>query len=49
MRLLAAGDIDVDPLVTHRLPIEETARGFQLVLAGSEEIKVIIKPHARSS
>jgi len=49
MRLLAAGDIDVDPLVTHRLPIEETARGFQLVLAGSEAIKVIIKPHARSS
>jgi L-iditol 2-dehydrogenase len=45
MRLLAAGEIDVDSLVTHRLPLEETARGFELVLAGKEAIKVIIKPH----
>jgi len=45
MRLLAAHEIDVDSLVTHRLPLEETARGFELVLAGNEAIKVIIKPH----
>ncbi|MDM7913680.1 MAG: zinc-binding dehydrogenase, partial [Candidatus Eisenbacteria bacterium] len=43
--LLAAGEIEVDSLVTHRLPLEETARGFQLVLGRSEAVKVIIKPH----
>ncbi|MCK9458097.1 MAG: alcohol dehydrogenase catalytic domain-containing protein [Proteobacteria bacterium] len=45
MRLLAAREIDVDSLVTHRLPLEETARGFQLVIEGKEAIKVIIKPN----
>ena len=32
MGLLASKEIDVDSLVTHRLPLEETARGFELVL-----------------
>jgi L-iditol 2-dehydrogenase len=45
MRLLAAGAIEVDSLVTHRLPLAETARGFALVLAGAA-IKVIIHPQA---
>jgi L-iditol 2-dehydrogenase len=49
MRLLAAHEIDVDALVSHRLPLEETARGFELVLAGKEAIKIIIKPHERIS
>ena len=45
MRLLAAREIDVDSLVTHRLPLDETARGFALVIEGKEAIKVIIKPN----
>ena len=45
IRLLAAHQIDVDSLVTHRLPLVEIARGFSLVLAGQEAIKVIIQPH----
>ncbi len=45
MALLAAGAIDVERLITHRLPLEETARGFGLVLDGDAAIKVIIKPH----
>jgi len=45
MRLLAAREIEVDSLVTHRLPLAETARGFELVIAGKEAIKIIIKPH----
>ncbi len=44
MGLLAERAIDVDRLITHRLPLAETARGFGLVLAGIEAIKVIIKP-----
>jgi L-iditol 2-dehydrogenase len=47
MRLLTAREIDVDSLVTHRLPLDETARGFRLVLEGREAIKVIIRPHDR--
>jgi L-iditol 2-dehydrogenase len=45
MRLIAAREIEVDSLVTHRLPLAQTARGFELVLAGKEAIKVIIKPN----
>jgi L-iditol 2-dehydrogenase len=48
MRLLAAREIEVDSLVTHRLPLEETARGFRLVMEGEEAIKVIVKPHPPS-
>ncbi len=48
MGLLAAGAIDVERLITHRLPLEETARGFALVMAGDTAIKVIIKPHGVS-
>ena len=48
MGLLAAGAIDVERLITHRLPLEETARGFALVMAGDTAIKVIIKPRGVS-
>ncbi len=43
--LLSSDTVTVDDLVTHRLPLEDTARGFQLVLDGQESIKVIIKPN----
>ncbi len=46
MRLLAAHEIDVDSLITHRLPLREITNGFKLVIGGHEAIKVIIKPHA---
>ncbi len=46
MRLLGAKDIDVDSLVTHRLPLGRIADGFRLVLEGKEAVKVIIQPHA---
>lgn len=45
MRLLAARRIEVDRLITHRLPLEDIARGFRLVMEGEEALKVIIKPH----
>jgi L-iditol 2-dehydrogenase len=46
MGLLAARRIDVDRLITHRLPLEDIVRGFRLVMEGEEAIKVIIRPHA---
>jgi len=45
MKLIESGEILVDDLITHRLPLTEIACGFQLVLDGRESIKVIIKPN----
>jgi threonine dehydrogenase-like Zn-dependent dehydrogenase len=45
MRLLADRRIEVDSMVTHRLPLPDIARGFRMVIDGGEAIKVIIKPH----
>jgi L-iditol 2-dehydrogenase len=45
MALLETGAIEVDDLITHRLPLEDIARGFQLVIEGRESMKVIIRPN----
>ena len=43
--LLAEKKLKVSDLITHRLPLEKTAEGFQLMLEGSRSMKIIIKPH----
>jgi L-iditol 2-dehydrogenase len=48
MQLLKAGEIKIDSLITHRLPLAETTAGFKLVMEGNKAIKVIIKPHGLS-
>jgi L-iditol 2-dehydrogenase len=45
IELIESCKISVDDLITHRLPLKDTTRGFQLVLDGTESIKVIIKPN----
>jgi L-iditol 2-dehydrogenase len=45
INLLAGRRIEVDSMITHRLPLEETPRGFRMVMDGREAIKVIIRPH----
>ena len=45
MKLIESGNIVVDDLITHRLPLADIAYGFKLVSDGRESIKVIIKPH----
>jgi L-iditol 2-dehydrogenase len=45
MDLIESGTVCVDDLVTHRLPLKHTAKGFQLVLDGKESIKVVITPN----
>ena len=42
--MIASKQITVDDMITHRLPLEETAEGFRLVAEGTESIKVIITP-----
>ena len=48
MELLASGRIEVDSLVTHRLPLERIAEGFALMLEGKEAVKIIIEPNGPS-
>jgi L-iditol 2-dehydrogenase len=45
IKLIEAGTISVDDLITHRLPLEDIAEGFKLVIDGRESIKVIINPN----
>lgn len=47
--LIESGTIVVDDLITHRLPLSDIVRGFQLVTDGRESIKVIIKPAGKPS
>lgn len=45
IKLIESGEIEVDDMITHKLPLKDTAEGFQLVMAGNESLKVIIKPN----
>jgi L-iditol 2-dehydrogenase len=42
---IETGALKVDDLITHKLPLKDISRGFQLVLDGKESLKVIIKPN----
>lgn len=44
IELIRAGRVRVRELITHRLPLAETALGFKLVADAGESIKVIIEP-----
>lgn len=43
LRMLDEG-LPVAPLITHRLPLEETARGYALVRAAGPALKVVVRP-----
>jgi L-iditol 2-dehydrogenase len=45
IKLVESGEIKVDDMITHKLPLKDTAKGFQLVMDGNESLKVIIKPN----
>jgi L-iditol 2-dehydrogenase len=44
MDLIKSGRIEIDDLITHRLPLKDIAEGFRLVLDGSESMKVVVRP-----
>lgn len=44
IELIRTGRVPVSEMITHRLSLAETGRGFQLVAEGKESIKVIIEP-----
>ncbi len=45
IRLIRTKTIDVDDMITHRLSLDETPKGFRLAMEGGKTMKVIIKPH----
>lgn len=45
IKFIESGEIEVDDMITHKLPLKDTAEGFQLVMDGNESLKVIIKPN----
>jgi L-iditol 2-dehydrogenase len=49
IELLTSGSLTIEDLITHRLPLEETAKGFRLVLEGKESLKIIIRPHGEAA
>jgi L-iditol 2-dehydrogenase len=47
LELIASGRIDVERMITHRLPLERTAEGFRLMAEpGGESLKIVIRPNA---
>lgn len=44
LELIKSGRVRVDDMITHRLGLAETGRGFALVAEGATSLKVIIKP-----
>ncbi len=45
IELICAGTVNVHDMITHRLSLAETGRGFRLVAEARESIKIIIEPH----
>jgi L-iditol 2-dehydrogenase len=44
IELIRSGRVPVEKMITHRLPLTETGRGFRLVAGGGKSMKVIIEP-----
>lgn len=44
LRLIRAGSVRVKEMITHRFGLDEAGKGFALVAAGKESIKVVIEP-----
>lgn len=44
LELIRGGRVEVGRMITHRLPLEETGKGFKLVAEARESVKVIVEP-----
>jgi L-iditol 2-dehydrogenase len=44
LELIRSGRVRVGPMLTHRLPLAETGRGFALMAACGESLKIVIEP-----
>lgn len=48
MDLIASGRVNVEPMITHRLPLNRAQEGFRMVAGAGKSLKVIIEPHAKN-
>jgi L-iditol 2-dehydrogenase len=46
MEFIRSGRVDVEPMVTHTLPLDRAQEGFRLVADARDSIKVIIQPQS---
>ena len=44
IKILKNKEIDVNDMITHKLPMDKTPEGFKLVAEAKDSIKVIIEP-----
>jgi L-iditol 2-dehydrogenase len=44
MELISSGKLNVIDMITHRLPLEKTGKGFSLVAEARDSMKVVIEP-----
>ena len=44
LELIRAGRVDVNAMITHRLGLADTGKGFQMVVDAKDSLKVIIEP-----
>jgi L-iditol 2-dehydrogenase len=44
IELLRKKRVEINDMITHRFPLEETGKGFELVAKADESIKVIVEP-----
>ena len=45
IELIRSRKINVKDMITHRLSLEETGKGFKIVADAEESIKVVVEPH----
>jgi L-iditol 2-dehydrogenase len=45
INLIRFNRLPVEKMISHRLPLAEAQKGFQLVATGAEALKVILIPH----
>ncbi|MFC2039116.1 zinc-dependent dehydrogenase [Chloroflexota bacterium] len=44
IEMIRSGAVDTETMITHRFPLGETGKGFQLVAGAVDSVKVIIEP-----
>ena len=45
IRLLESGRVDPTPAITHELPLQRLAEGFELLTRAEESLKIVIRPN----
>jgi len=45
LELITSKRVNVADMVTHRLPLSDTGKGFNMVEQGGDSIKIIVEPH----